>query len=572
MQNGLPFTWMGHVAGGVGRRDEILPAFWPWPGMEEIAAPGTWYDSLAVVTGENSGWRGFEASFVELRMLSRPTRAPGPRAAFTLVSGSSSQDRAGLYLQRGGARTWFRAGTLNEERSGTGLLESHGQHVWFTEVGVRRGDHLVAGAFSQRGVAGSTRVDFGDVEFFPPPRITPPFGALQEDARGEAGSARWLWTKGGRELRATLTRSHDHRESYEPITEVLFAEREAQRNAFELEWSRTSGGATDTTARNVSATRRLAVRVAGAREEARRSEDFIRGDPDPNPAFQARRQALWLAVSDRRPLLGGELELQLGAGYDDTPSRSDERSQLAPSGTWRLTEGGRRWKLHAGRIVTPVWSDLAPGQQAFMQDIWFAGVSLGAGNVESAWFEASALGTETANRALIVRMPVRDVSIRYGWTQEGVRIQDGQVSLALGARVGPFGADASGYARVRPAGSTFANVDPAQGARGGLETRFKLFTGDLAVRLRGEAAWVGERDTEALPGYSSPPVPLPAYATYSASASFALGDATIHVRGWNLEDQPHQQVWSDPSRGLPGAPGTGSGRQYRVEIAWPFFN
>jgi len=84
---------------------------------------------------------------------------------------------------------------------------------------------------------------------------------------------------------------------------------------------------------------------------------------------------------------------------------------------------------------------------------------------------------------------------------------------------------------------------------------------------------VGERQYVPMPGYPSPPQSLAGYATYSAAALFTLGDATIALRATNLEDVAHPQAWTYPSSPYPdSAPGLGSAMQYRVDVAWPFFN
>jgi len=163
------------------------------------------------------------------------------------------------------------------------------------------------------------------------------------------------------------------------------------------------------------------------------------------------------------------------------------------------------------------------------------------------------------------------VSLRLGWSAEPDRVQDAMVVLLGGARRGPFGVDGAFHARVRPVGVQ-ALVDAAQGARGGLDFRFRVFQGDLGVRVRGEAAWVGERETEPLPGYFTRPVPLPAYWTYSAAVTLELGDARMVFRSINLEDVAHPQVWTDPSSPFPGQPALGSAKQFRFELSWPFYN
>jgi hypothetical protein len=145
-------------------------------------------------------------------------------------------------------------------------------------------------------------------------------------------------------------------------------------------------------------------------------------------------------------------------------------------------------------------------------------------------------------------------------------------TVATGVRRGTWALEASGYSRVRPQGSQPAQVDPAVGARARAETGFRAFQGDLGVLLRVEAAWVGPRENESLPEYFTPPRPLEGYGTYSAGAAMRLGDATLAFRVTNLEDIAHPQSWTDPSSPFPGTPADGSGRQYRFEVSWPFFN
>ncbi len=552
MGHGLPFAWMGIVAGGVTLRDGLLPAFGPWPGLDEIVAPRAWYDSAAVVIGEDAGWNGFSASLVELRALATPPRTRRPRASFTMVNGSSAVDRTGLFLQRGGEDSWLRGGALTEQRSGTGSLEARGQHVWFADLGLRRGAHALTGAFSQRGSAGGTRRDATFLE----PGVRPPFVGLEDAAHGEGGSLGWNWARDASALHVTLARSHDHRESFESELFDVFAEREAQQNSLEIEAS------------DGDDARGHGVRLELTQAKVTRSEDFL----TQRPALEARHASVWLAARDVRPLLGGRLEAQLGVGHTDAPSRKAERMQLAPSMVWRLEEGGRRWRAHVGRFVTPLWCDLAPGVGAFVQDTWAAGAGLAAGSEAHQWFELSGVATETGQRALLQRWPIRDLSLRYGWTPERVRIQDALVQGSVGVRRGWFGADGSAWSRVRPVGSEVAHVDPALGGRVGAEARFAAFTGDLRVRLRFETAWVGDRETEPLEGFFTAPQPLPGYATYGASAAFTIGDAIITLRGMNLEDVAHPQVWTDPTTPFPGTPAVGSTREFRFELSWPFFN
>jgi len=110
------------------------------------------------------------------------------------------------------------------------------------------------------------------------------------------------------------------------------------------------------------------------------------------------------------------------------------------------------------------------------------------------------------------------------------------------------------------------------GARAGTDASFRLFTGDLGVRIRLEGAWVGPRENESLPEYFQAPRALPGFVTFGGSLGLTLGDARIALTTRRIEDQPRPQIWTDPSSPFPGTPATGSGRQYRMELAWPLFN
>ena len=559
MGTGLPWNYLGLVAGGVTFRDGLMPnAARPWPGIDEVVAPRPWYDSTAVVVGEGGGWRGFGASLVELQAIAGTPVGRRPRAALTVVNGSSAVDRNGLMISRGGDRSWARVGALDEERSGSGFLGQRGQHVWFGEVGKRLGAHTLSGAFSQRGVAGGTRNDLSNLG----PAI-PPYSSLQEAAHGESGHAQWTWTGDNRALTARWARSHDHRESFEPHPDGIFAfaEREAQDNAVTVEATAGSG------------TRSHGLRLELHSAQVRRSEDhLLESIAGVLPPTSATQQTAWLAARAVRPLAKGTLEVQLGGGHVDSPASEDQRWQLAPSATWRVGPESRRLRLYAERVVTPVWSDLAPGVQRFVQDMWLGGADVTFGLPSRQWLEVGGMAAEIGNRARLVNFPVRDIALRYGWTPDLVRVRDAMVTVSTGVRRRTWGLEASGYSRVRPEGTQPAQVDPAVGARARAETGFRAFDGDLGLLLRVEAAWVGEREHEPIPGYFTPPQPLEGYATYSAAIGMQLGDATLALRATNLEDIPHPQAWTDPSSPFPGLPADGSGRQYRFEVSWPFFN
>lgn len=553
----LPLHYMGLVAGAVAVRDNLVPQHAPWPGVDEPRLPLAWYDSSAVVVGADAGWRGFGASLVELQLIARPPRGAKPRAAFTYMSGGAGQDRNSMKLERGDADGWLRGGALGDRRSGTGVLGPRGDHVWFLDAARIRGSHTLRAAYAQRGAANTTRRDDRSVDLVG--GLRPPYLGFEEAARGESGTFAWEWAHGVRHASARFRRAHDHRESFEsPFQNVLFifAEREAQENGATFEFGTRTGG------------HETGLRAEFTQAQVERSADFL----NTLLASDRKQRTAWFSARHARPWAGGQLEVQVGVGHQSAPDEKAERVQAAPSLEWSRGQGARRWRVHAGRIVTPVWSDLAPNTRAFTQDAWVAGLEAGMGDRSRQWVRAGALGMSAGGAAQMVRFPVRDISLRYGWLPAGARLNDVMGTLETGVQRGPMRFEASGFARVRPRAGFEALSDPAVGARAAVQAGFKLFKGDLGVTLRLEGGYVGEREFAALPEFFVPPTTLAGHMTFDGVAMVDLGDARIAVRALTLEDELWPEVWPDPSAPFPGKPAIGSGRQIRFEVAWPFFN
>ena len=560
MGNALPLSFMSLVAGGVRVRDRQVAAQGPWPGIDDIQPTLAWSDSTAIVIGERAAWDGFRAGLVDLRTFANPPQGGHPRAAFSLINGSSGDDRTGLRLERGNGNDWLRGGAESDQRAGTGLLGRRGAHVWFLDASRTRGAHTFTASYAQRGSANTIRrnLDFVDPDPFNLFN-RPPFSGFEETARGESGNVAWTIANGVRHATLRLSRSHDHRESFESPFQGFFfpfSEREAQENRAEIE----AASGTDDHGHG--------LRLEYAHGRVFRGGDFLSGQP----AHTITARHLWLAVRDARPLLGGQLEAMAGVGYANVMAKKSERIQGAPSVAWRAGTGGARVRLYAERVVTPLWSDLAPGVAPFAQDVWVGGGELALGDRAHRWIEVGGLGASIGNRATLQRWPVRDIALRYGWTVDPLRSNDAMVTLAGGLRHGSWGLDGSGFARVRPRSSFAAQVDPAVGAHGGADVGFRVFAGDLGVRLRLEGAWVGPRENESLPEYFQAPRPIPGFATLGGSIGLTLGDAHIAITARRLEDQARPQIWTDPTTPFPGTPAVGSGRQIRAELAWPLFN
>jgi hypothetical protein len=537
LAGGLPSHFAGLVAGGFGLRDPLGPAMLPWPGVAEAQAPLAWYDSVAVIVGEGAAWRGFGSAIVSAEGVLAPPSGRRPRSVWTAVSGSSGIDGNGIFVSRGDTRSWLRGGAVAAKRGGIGDLDIAGNHLWTFGGGARRGAHVVEGAFAQRGSAERQRDGLG------------------ESARGGSGWGQWRWNDSTRAVSLRLSRGQDSRESYGVGgVSAAYSRRDAQSNVAELEATMRRGG-----------------REWGARVEVR--ESFAArwtGSVANRDAW--RERAVWGAARHTRTLGPGRLELQLGGGRDDAPQRSRERLQLAPGMTWRLGSGPRSLRVFGERAVDPVWSDLAPGTPAFVQDSWIGGIDLRAAGTNTHALAQVVVGT-TGQRATMLRYPIRDATLGIGWQREGSRYAFTLGSAEAGARWRALMAEASGYLLARGGDEGQARVDPTSGASASLTAAFRLFTGDLGVRLRGEAAWIGPRFTDARDPFFEDTT-LPGFSTLSAVAELTLGDAVFALHGDNLENVRHDETWVNPVASPTGASvlARDAGRSVRFELVWPLFN
>src|SRR5262249_31756873 len=204
----------------------------------------------------------------------------------------------------------------------------------------------------------------------------------------------------------------------------------------------------------------------------------------------------WLAARDQRPSAGGTLRVELGGGHVDSPDRDSERWQLAPAVQWRTGPATRRLRVYAERVVTPVWSDLAVDVRPFIQDLLLAGVDGTLGTQARQWLGGGGVAMEGGRRAALRRMPVRDISLRYGWSPDLQRVQDAMVTVAAGVRRGAWALEASGFSRVRPTGTQPSKLDPAIGGRARAETGFRAFANDPRGGAPGRGAVGGAREGE----------------------------------------------------------------------------
>lgn len=507
------------------------------PGVREAEAPRAWFDSLAQVVGEGAAWDGWDGTIAHTRaFLARP--APGrARTVVTVTNGSSSTDRNAALFSRGDARGWIRAGATSDAHDGVGAIGPSGSHLWLGEAGWLRGEHTVSAQFSQRGTAMRQAIGAG------------------EGAKGESGRLRWEWARETRWASASLERTWDARDSRAEAEGVLLesSRRDAQRTGAAFEAGATAMGT------------RWSARLRADRERVRRPVDATTGN-----VFDGKAERWWSALRAERALAGGTLGATLGCGWHSVFRGRDEALQVAPEVVWRRAGAAADARVFAGRVVTPLWSDLEPGTAAFLQSTWHAGAEFGARRPGVGSVRLLGVSGVTDGAAGELRYPVADLALRGGLTRAADSRAFSLLSLAAAAGWRTFVAEAEGYASSVGDGPGLARFDPTFGATGRLEASFALFQDDLGVRLVGEASWIGDR--EALVFDTSDqlvPQSLAGYAAFNASAALALGDAIVRVRGLNLADERRPDVWVDPGTGLAAL---GSGRQVFFELAWAFTN
>jgi hypothetical protein len=519
--SGFPWTLAGLGVGGVWLDEPGggAPAF-PAPGVATARRMLVWSDSLTVSLLDEAAWRGYGAALARLRGTAE---TPGPGHASAVVqtiTGSNGYESNALGIERGDSLSGLRVEMQTGARGAAGPYEREGRHQWGVTARGTRGVAQWNASYAQRGTG--ERLADGD----------------EEDAAGESGSldvrvraSRW-WGRAG------FGRGLSHHES---VGDTLsYSRRDAQENRLAAEVG--SGLGVGQLALRFEWRQALAARVTADR-----------------PVFDDRITQLWSAARLERPLGAGRLEATFGTGRDGGTGHWS----IAPAAAVVFGESRRSMRLSLGRLLQPVWSDLAPGVRPFLQSTWAAGAELGAAG-DHARARTLVLAGRTADRALVSRLPLADLWLRDGLRKDGLRYRFALVSMSGDAHAGPLAAGAEGFVLGRDRDGGLAQVDPSWGARASAGIRFAAFKGDLGVSLRAEAEWVGPRQTE-----EAVPTTLEAIRSFGAAAVFTLSDATFTVRARNLEDRPQSQAWIDRATGRPAL---GPGREVRGTFTWRMFN
>jgi len=521
-----PASLAGMVMGGW-RLEEAgrAPSSTPWPGVCQARAPLAWYDSLEVRGTDGGAFTGFGGALAGLRGHT-PAGEQRARATFSFVNGSAGLDENAITLARGDSLRGLGVDVASGKGGAMGGLQSAGRHQWGVRTNLTRGRHQLEASVAQRGAAAQLA------------------GLEEQSASGQSGAAAWRWQRGGTGWRAAFSRGLDrHESSGGPLA---YSAREAQETRVAAGFGQTREG------------RELGARVEWTEASIRRSG---------SGAFSRECRGFWGAVRAELPAAGGRLDLALGAGRHGGVDRFD----VAPSAEFQIHARGLDAALGLERVLTPVWADLAPGTEPFLQRAWIGTMRLATAQPGAWRARASLRAGRVYARALLERLPFEEL-----WLRRGLRAEFGTYDLALAeggvewegrhAFAGLEGFGLAHCSTAAPDGVARApGSDPDAGFRAWLGGRVTLFGGDLGVGLRGEAAGVGAREAQIEPLRR-----VPGFVTFGLVGQLTLmRDAVIVLRARNLEDRARTQLWTDSATGLPALV---ERRNLTLSFVWRLFN
>ena len=523
MASGVAYPWIlaGHVRGGWAIDDPDLSELGPYPGIMTVHSPLGWLDSLSAQSGGESGWDGFRGAFTKVRhhrLLPADARV-GKRAFadFTLEGGSDALDGNSLSVASGDSALWWRLGTVGWRRGGLGDLGPAGRHHYAFSGSWVRGRHHLSGGLAQAGSAAEM--------------VT----RESQSATGAGGSVRYGYGLRGSQVGLEVGRGYAHHESFGGV--IPFSRRDAHQRHAVADWSRTGN-------------------ALGLRLEWR--DEWVTRVTTPGGEVPWTATSLWVAARGEGRRGPARIESSLGVGKHD-----EGGTTWAPSA--RVELGERAWlaALHAERIVAPIWSDLAPGVESFLQTTWKGGVEVAwrdpHGGVSAGWMMG-----RTRDRALLSRFPFDELWLRDGYLRDPDPFDFGLATASADWRWRAWLAHVEGFSLFRDDDAPQATVDPRRGGRAMLETGFSSFQGDLRVRVRGDVAGMAGR-ASLEPGGAW----IPGDWTYGFAVATSLADVTVTLRYRNLEDKVRTLPWLVP---LTGQEGEGEGDTFRIAISWRFYN
>jgi hypothetical protein len=462
---------------------------------------------------------GFNEPLARGRGVGSEPGAMATRGVFGYALPGFNGEDASLLLQRGDARRWIQFDLRSGKRGPVEAYGPMGYHRWGASGSLRNGAHRLSGSFVQRGVGFELA------------------SAEQQSASGLSGTLAYRWARGMTRAGLTFARAYDAHESAAPGW--VSSRRDADAERIEALLGRdVRGGSID-------------ALVSWERDRVRRDVD---------PTFDARSDDWWGGVRLVRDLGDGKLRLDLGGGRNGGANRG----AFAPSAWYGFDRRDGFGGVFVARKPNPVWSDLESGAAPFLEDRWVYGLEAGTRRAAGLSVRGELLLGRTRDGAVLARLPFEELWLRLGAVRE-----PGWSDFALAtaraewrARSGRIGVEGFGLRRDRS--DLQPAVDPTSGFRAWTETGFRLFTGDLGLVLRLDAAGVGARESE-----SVTPTRLPSYVTFGASVQLSLGDALVVIRLRNLEDVAHAEPWIDLNTGREAL---GPGREFVLALTWKMFD
>lgn len=523
---GWPWTIAGHTVGAWSLTEPArAPAEVPPPGVISMQTALVWYDSVTVGMDTDAAWRGYGAALASATGESQPT--PKSHTIVDLRDGDFGFDDNALSIVRADSLRWLGGEAVAGSRRELGPLVLSGWHQWGAGGGITRGRHSLEVTFRQRASSAALT----DLE--------------EQATNGRSGSASYRYRAPRFEFGLRGERGIDRHES---LGALIPSVRDGGQSGVIGEMFLGDADA------------RLGGRVEWRRTRVERRTL----DTDEN--FALIGNTLWGSGRAERRFGDGHLVLDVGAGRHGPLDRYD----WAPGLSYRFHAGPLGARIGAERLLAPVWSDLAPGTAAFMQQTWTGIMELDGGATRARHLHASVLFGRTTDRAIVHRLPLDEVWLRLGIHRDAEPYDFGLVVLrgVWGATRG-ISVGAEGFGLTRDKSAAQASIDPAVSGRSWLEWRGAAFRGDLGILLRAEVDGVGERTSEgAIEGLcGDPDVQTPrrlaGYLTLGAGAGFTLAKAIISVRVRNLENRRLEQPWLDCSTGTEAL---GPGREYRLAL------
>ncbi|TMQ71369.1 MAG: hypothetical protein E6K80_05825 [Candidatus Eisenbacteria bacterium] len=384
--SGVVYPWVlaGHVRGAWAIEDPDLPELGPFPGIMGVQTPLGWADSLEVESGADQGWDGYHAALAKVRVRrSLPGRVRARTRSIgdmTLGSGSDALDGNGLGVAVGDSANWWRMGTLSWTRGGLGDLGPAGRHHYSFGSVWTRGSHALSGRIAQAGSAAEL------------------VSGESQSVTGAGGSLRYQYALDHSALGLEAARGYDHHESFGGL--LSGSRRDAHQRRATAEW--------------IGDEERWGLRIDARDEWVTRVTPGVGEIP-----WKAR--SLWAAgrIEGRR----GPASVEASAGGGRNGALRG--NAFAPSLRLRFGDGAWTTSVHAGRVLAPVWSDLAPGEAPFLQSTWNGGADVAVRGGPGRRLEIEWLTGRTVGRALLLRFPFEELWLRDGYREDPSAFQFG---------------------------------------------------------------------------------------------------------------------------------------------------